>query len=209
MTWARKRRPLRRRIGKVSYYEHHGGWWIYYRDGQKQVRRRLAEDEPTAAAIAAQVNAQVMANAPTPPGRTSNRGQGERPGDGQPPTPFSFTPVSLPDLRERFLEHHEHVLRSSMATVSRYRAATAHLERFARSLSGKPSAHEISVADFVRNLRRLKVAPNGHPHAVRCPLRDKGIRYVLEVCRSLYAFAAKTRRLPPDTENPFSELGAT
>ncbi len=188
MTRARKQKPLRRRIGKVSYYEHHGGWWIYYRDGQKQVRRRVAEDEPTAAACAAQVNAQVMANAPTP---------------------FSFSPVSLPELRERFLEHHEHVLRSSMATVSRYGAATAHLERFARSLTGKPSAHEICVADFVRYLRRLKVAPNGHPHAARRPLRDKGIRYVLEVCRSLYAFAAKTRRLPPYTENPFSELGAT
>ena len=51
----RKRRPRRRRIGKVSYYFHHGSSWGYYLDGQRQVRRRTGQDEKTAKAIAAQV----------------------------------------------------------------------------------------------------------------------------------------------------------
>jgi len=35
----RKRRPRRKRIGKVSCFFHHGSWWIYYLDGMRQVRR--------------------------------------------------------------------------------------------------------------------------------------------------------------------------
>ena len=38
-------------------------------------------------------------------------------------------------------------------------------------------------------------------------LRDKGSRYILEVCRSLYGFAAKKRHLPPYADNPFAGLG--
>ncbi len=57
MTRARKQKPLRRRVGKVSYCQHHGGWWIYYRDGDPQVRRRVADHEQSAAEIAAQLNA--------------------------------------------------------------------------------------------------------------------------------------------------------
>src|SRR5258708_5677742 len=112
----RPRRPKagRKRIGQVSYYRHHGGWHVYYRDGSRQVRRRAWDTEEAAAQIAAQVNAQLAVAAPTL---------------------FSFTPLSVHELRRKFLEHHEHVLRSSLATVSRYRAATQHLENFARAAS--------------------------------------------------------------------------
>jgi hypothetical protein len=70
---ARARKAVRRRLGKVSYYEHHGAWHVYYRDGAKQVRRRAGATESEAAQVAAQVHAQLSISAPTL---------------------FSFTPVS-------------------------------------------------------------------------------------------------------------------
>lgn len=45
---------------------------------------------------------------------------------------MSFEPITGEELRQRWLEHHEHVLRSSVHTVRRYRAATDHLLRFAQ-----------------------------------------------------------------------------
>ena len=98
---------------------------------------------------------------------------------------------------------------SSLATVSRYRAATQHLVNFSMAVAaGSPQpAHELDVEGFVRYLRGVRVAPNGHAHARRRPLRDNGVRYILETCRSLYGYAAKWRHLPPYTDNPFSGLG--
>jgi integrase len=176
----------RRRVGKVSYYFRHGGWHIYYRDGGRQVRRRAGDTEEAAAQIAAQVNAQLSAKAPTL---------------------FAFTPLSIGELRQRFLDYHEHVVRSSLATVRRYSTATKHLENFARAHQPGTSAHELDGDQFVRFLRQLRVAPNGHSHTARRPLRDKGIRFILETCRSLYGFAARKRYLPPYAENPFAGLG--
>lgn len=34
-------------------------------------------------------------------------------------------------------------------------------------------------------------------------LRDKGIKYILETCSTLFNFAARHRHLPPYAENPF------
>ena len=176
----------RQRVGRVSFYFRHGAWHIYYRDGGRQVRRRVGHSEQEASQVAAQVNAQLACSIPTP---------------------FSFTPVSVPELRRRFLEHHELALRSSLATVRRYRAATQHLEDFANQCGRKLMAHDLAVEGFVRYLRTILVAPNGHRHSTRRPLRDKGVRFVLEVCRSLYGFAAKQRHLPPYADNPFAGLG--
>ena len=165
---------------------HHGSWWVYYLDGKRQVRRRTGPDEKVAEQLAAQVNAQLTTAAPTM---------------------FSFAPVTVPELCRRFLDHHEHVLRSSLATIRRYRAALKHFEDFSSHHRGVVSAHEVQADEFVRFLRSIEVAPNGHPHAARRQLRDKGVRYILEVCRSLYGFAAKKRHLPPYAENPFAGLG--
>ena len=46
---------------------------------------------------------------------------------------LSFEPLPIPDLRDRWLEHYEHVLRSSVHTVARYRTATQHLLNFLRA----------------------------------------------------------------------------
>ena len=183
---SRRGKSGRKRVGQVSYYQHHGGWHIYYLDGNRQVRRRAGDTEEVAAQVAAQVNAQLAVAAPTL---------------------FSFTPLSVQELRRKFLEHHEHVVRSSLATVNRYRAATQHLENFARTAAPNSPAHLLDGDQFVRYLRTIRIAPNGHNHSAKRPLRDKGIRFILETCRSLYGFAAKKRHLPPYGENPFAGLG--
>lgn len=175
------RRCTRRRIGRVSAYLHHGAWWIYYRDGSRQVRRRIGDDRDAAERVAAQVNAQLSAAAPTM---------------------FAFTPVSVGELRESFLRHHDQVLRSSVATVRRYSAATQHLAAFGES---RP-AHEISATDFISHLRSLPVSPNGHIHTAKRLLRDKGVRFIAEVCRAMYSYAARQRHLPPYAANPFADL---
>jgi integrase len=175
----------RLRVGKVSVYRHHGAWWLYYREHGRQVRRKLGQARDEAVQVAAQVNAQLAQGAPTL---------------------VAFTPVAVPELRLRFLDYHEEVLRSSLGTVRRYRAATRHLEDFAASQPCPPQAHEVRPDAFAAYLRRIEVAPNGHQNTARRRLRDKGVRFILETCRAMYAYALKRRHLPPYAGNPFSEL---
>jgi integrase len=181
-----KRAPSPRfRVGRISVYPHHGAWWTYYRDGGRPVRRKVAATRGEAEQVAAQVNAQLTSGAPTL---------------------LAFTPIAVPELRRRFLDFHEHSLGSSVGTVRRYRAATQHLEDFVARQARPPLAHEVRPDAFAAYLRAAEVAPNGHPNTARRRLRDKGVRFVLETCRSLYNFARKRRHLPPYAENPFAEL---
>jgi integrase len=113
--------------------------------------------------------------------------------------------VSVTDLRAKFLYHHEHTLRSSLATVSRYGAATQHLENFARIQA--QSAEQISALSFTDYLRGIEVSPNGHSKTFRRRLRDKGVRYILECCRSMYHFGVRHQVLSAAYPNPFSKSG--
>lgn len=181
----RKKSAQRKRVGRVSYYLHHGAWYLYYRDGDRPVRLRVADTEDEAEQIAAQVNAQLASSSPTL---------------------FSFTSVSFSELRQAFLNHHETVVRSSPATIRRYRSASQHLENYFNECRPSDLAHAIRTDHFVAWLRKQKVSPNGHPNTAKRVLRDKGLRFVLEVCRSVYIYAAQQRFLPPYFENPFSKL---
>jgi integrase len=183
---SRKRRVSSRfRVGKVSFYLHHGAWWLYYRDGGQPVRRKVADTRQEAEQVAAQVNAQLTSGAPTL---------------------LSFSPIGVPDLRQQFLDYHEHVLKSSVGTVRRYRAATQHLEDFAGQQPRPPQAHEVRPDAFAAYLRRIEVAPNGHRNSQKRKLRDKGVQFILETCRAMYNYAVKRRHLPPYVGNPFLEL---
>src|SRR5207248_2826096 len=82
----RRAAPPRIRVGRVSLFFHHGNWWLYYRDAGKQVRRKICGKRDEAEQVAAQINAQLTASAPTL---------------------LAFTPISLPDLRQQFLGYHE------------------------------------------------------------------------------------------------------
>ncbi|MBL8793614.1 MAG: tyrosine-type recombinase/integrase [Planctomycetia bacterium] len=170
------------RVGKVSGYLHHGAWWLY--DG-KPVRRKVAINRDDAERLAAQINGQAAAGTPTL---------------------LSFEPISVAELRKQFLEYHELAVKSSMGTVHRYRAATKHLEDFVDQQSRAPQAHQVRPGRFATYLRKIEFAPNGHKNATKRKLRDKGVQFILETCRSMYMFALKNRHLAPYTGNPFSEL---
>ena len=175
------------RVGKVRAYRRGRVWYLCYHDDGRRHRPRVGPDRDAARQLAAQVNAQLEVGAPAA---------------------LSFEPVAIPELRRRWLEHHDQVLRSSVQTIDRYRTATDHLLRF---LEARPVRHASlfrvgHAAEFVGHLRALRVSPNGHANTARRPLLDKGLRYVLECCRALFNYAARRRHLSPYAENPFRAL---
>jgi site-specific recombinase XerD len=175
------------RVGRVQAYLRGRVWYLCYHELGQRHRPRVGPDREAARQLAAQVNAQLAVGAPAA---------------------LSFQPIALPDLRERWLVHHEQVLRSSVQTIHRYRTATDHLLRF---LQQRPARHASQFRaahadDFVRYLRTIRVAANGHPHTAKRPLMDKGVRFILECCRALFNYAARRRHLSPYAANPFSTL---
>ncbi|MDP6153620.1 MAG: hypothetical protein QF785_09610, partial [Phycisphaeraceae bacterium] len=176
------------RVGRVTAYRRGKTWYLCYHDNGVRKRPRVGPDRDAARRLAAQTNAQLELGAPAP---------------------LSFEPVAIDNLRQRWLDYHEHVIKSSLATVRRYAAATRHLlnyvqvEQRVRHASDFRPTH---VEAFAAYLRRIKVAPNGHANAVKKPLRDKGIKFILEICRSMFNYAAKRRHLPPYAENPFASF---
>ena len=175
------------RVGKVQAYLRARVWYLCYHENGQRHRPRVGADREAARQLAAQINSQLEVGAPAA---------------------LSFTPISIPDLRDRWLQHHEEVLRSSVHTISRYRTATDHLLRFLeqRPIRHTSHFHPIHGEEFVRYLRNALVSPNGHAHAAKRPLMDKGLRYILECCRTLFNYAAKRRHLSPYAENPFRTL---
>ncbi len=176
------------RVGRVKVYRRGQVWYLDYHEDGKRHRPRVGTVRPDAKRLAATVNAQLE--------------NGE-------PAATSFESLSLPELRRRWLEHHEHVRRSSLATINRYRTATDHLLRFVAEVKPVKRADQFSdrhAEAFVRYLRQLEVAPNGHANTAKRKLRGKGLKYVLEACRTLFNFAIKRRHLPPYTDNPFTVI---
>jgi integrase len=125
------------------------------------------------------------------------------------PAALSYEPISMPDLRQQWIDHHEHVRRSSVATIRRYRAATEHLLTFVAkncSIRHVCEFHPRQAMEFVHYLRTTRVAPNGHRKARKRPMLDTGIKYILETCCSLFNYAHKNRHLSPYAENPFRTI---
>jgi len=185
----RGRSRSRFRVGKVTVYQRGRSWHVYYRENGATRRVKIGEDRTEAERHAAEVNAQ-LAN-----GLRSS---------------FGFERIRVEELVPRWLERHEFVMRSSMATIKRYRSAIAHFLRFVRKHHPGLAADRLtnSIAeDFVKHLRMTKISPNGHPKATKRLLRDKGIINVLRTCRALMNYAAKQRHLPPYATNPFTEIG--
>lgn len=176
------------RVGRVRADRRGSVWYLSYSQNGRRHRPRVGSDRQAARQLAAQINAQLETGAPSA---------------------LSFEPITIDDLQRRWLEHHEHVLRSSLHTIRRYRTATRHLLTFLEKAHPgcRTSVFGIHHAEeFVRYLRTIKVAPNGHPNARKRPLLDHGLRYILETCRSMFRYALKRRHLSPYAENPFSEL---
>ncbi len=176
------------RVGRVTVYLRSKMWYLRYRENGRRRQVRATTDRNAARQLAAQVNAQLEVGAPAA---------------------TSFEPIALQELRKRWLDHHEHVLRSSVATIDRYRSASEHLLSFVRDVEPVKQASHFRPSHaeaYVRHLRQLLVAPNGHANTERRHLKDKGIKFVLEVSRSMFSFALKRRHLPPYAENPFTTI---
>jgi integrase len=175
------------RVGRVQGYLRGQVWYLCYHEHGRRNRPRAGSNRDAARQLAAQVNAQLEIGAPAA---------------------LSFETIGIPDLRARWLQHHEQVLRSSVQTIERYRTATDHLLRFLqqRPLRYASQFHANHAEEFVRFLRTIKVSPNGHANTAKRPLMDKGLRFVLECCRALFNYAAKRRHLSPYAENPFHTL---
>lgn len=186
-----KRSPLKQpsefRVGRVKAFLRGQVWYLCYFEQGRRRRPRVGPDRDAARQMAAQINGQL---------ETGVRAT------------LSFDSITIPALREQWINNHETVKRSSLQTVNRYRTATEHLMRFLEKTPVKSAAlFQIANAEqFVRYLRGLRVAPNGHPNTRKRPLLDKGIQFILETCRSMFTFAAKRRYLPPYAENPFTAL---
>lgn len=138
----RRRRSSRVRIGRVSVFLHHGSWWLSHRQDGREVRWRVGPDQAAAERLAGELNAQLLSAAPSM---------------------MSFVPVGVPDLVQAFLDHHEGVLGSSIATVARYRTALRHLVDYTAQKSERFRTHVLDASGFVGLLRGRSVAPNGHP----------------------------------------------
>ena len=176
------------RIGRVRAYLRGRVWYLcYYEDGRRY-QPRVGPDRDVARQMAAEINAQLEVGLPSV---------------------LWFQPVSLADLRQRWLDYHEHVLRSSVATVRRYRQATEHLLGFARDVRPVRRVSDFRpchAEEFVRYLRTVQVPVNGPAECRRRPLRDTGMKYILETCSILFNYARKSRHLSPYAENPFHAI---
>jgi len=194
----------RRRIGRVTVYEHHGAWYTYHRHNGRAVRQRVGTSETQAECIASLLNAQLAASSARLP--LSDLVAEIAPEAG---AAFVGTPVdevshrtNVATLRTRFINHHEHVLDSSLSTVARYNSATQHLLDYVERQK-LPSADDLCLTEFVQYLRATEVSPNGHANTARRKLRDKGIKYILETCRSMYRFGQRHDLV---STNPFSDF---
>ena len=138
------------RVGKVLAYLRGKVWYLCYHEHGQRRRPRVGPDREAARQLAAQVNAQLQVGAPAA---------------------LSFEPIGIPELRRRWLEHHEQVLRSSVQTINRYRTATDHLLRFleARPVRYASHFHSSHAEEFVRYLRGLASPPTDTPTRPNVP----------------------------------------
>ena len=154
------------RVGRVRAHRRGRVWYLaYYEHGQRR-QPRVGQDRDVARQMAAEINGQLEVGAPSA---------------------LSFQPISIPDVRQRWLDFHEHVRRSSVHTIRRYRSATEHLLEFVRDerpLARVSDFRSQNAEGFIRFLRMKKVAPNGRKKVRKQTLRDAGIRFIAATCCS-------------------------
>jgi len=177
------------RVGRVTVYARGKTYYLRYFENGKRLQVRGSSNKQAARQLAAQVNAQLETGVPAA---------------------TSFEPISIDQLRQRWLAYHEQVKQSSVSTVARYRTATLHLVQFVETQGNRlkmaSNLTPTMVEAFALWLRTIEVAPNGHQNTAKRKLMDKGVTFILETCRSLFSYAIKHRHLPPYHDNPFAAL---
>lgn len=175
-------------VGRVHAYLRGRIWYLRYTENGQRKQPRVGPDRDHARQMAAEINSQI---------------------ENDLPSSLGFEPITIVELRKRWLDRHEDVRRSSLATINRYRTATEHLIQFLEKdcpVRKVSDFHPQQAEKFVRYLRTLLVAANGHKNSRKRPLRDAGIKYILETCSTMFHYAVKNRHLPPYTDNPFQVI---
>jgi integrase len=122
------------RVGRVRVFRRGQVWYLAYSEQGQRHQPRVGPDRTTARQMAAEINGQLEVGAPSA---------------------LSFQPISISNLRQRWLDHHEHVRRSSIQTIARYRAASEHLLDFIRDVRPLKQAADFRsqhAEEFVRHL---------------------------------------------------------
>ncbi|MGD0090150.1 MAG: phage integrase SAM-like domain-containing protein, partial [Planctomycetota bacterium] len=162
-------------------------FWLSYVESGQPVRRAVGDSLEEAQAAAAQVNAQILQHAPTLLG---------------------FRPISPREYLQQWLDYHEFVAHSAVATIARYRAAAEHFIEYLEERRIK-SLDRITVEvarGYAKYLRTKQVAPNGHSNTKKRLMMDKTVSFCMEVAPTLLNRAAKERHLPPHWQNPFADM---
>ncbi len=126
------------RIGKVRGDLRGSIWYLTYHENGKRLRPRVGADKELARQMADRINSQLESHTHSV---------------------FNFEPIGIDELQKRWLNHHEQVLRSSLQTIRRYRAAINHLINFIdqKGTASKTSQFQPSHAEeFVHYLRTIK-----------------------------------------------------
>jgi hypothetical protein len=118
------------RVGKVRGYLRGRVWYLCYHEHGRRRRPRVGPDREAARQLAAQVNAQVEVDAAAA---------------------LRFEPVTVPELRRRWLDHHEQDRRSSVQTLDRYRTATNHLLRHLEPWPVRHAARRRHLSTYAEN----------------------------------------------------------
>ena len=135
----------RRRVGRVTVYQRSKRFWMYYRHGGQPVRMPVGPQQEEALRVAAKVNAELA--------------------EGAQPS-LQLRPITIDAMVHQWLDQHEHIRRSSLTTVRRYRAAVHHPTDFLETRHGALRADRFNAGmagPFVRYLRGVQVALNGQP----------------------------------------------
>jgi hypothetical protein len=99
-------------VGRVRCFLRGKIWYIRYHEKGKRIQQRVGPVRGETKQLAAEINSQVVCGIPSAVG---------------------FEQIRFDLLRRRWLDHHEDIKRSSLATIARYRSATEHLLQFADS----------------------------------------------------------------------------
>ena len=134
------------RIGKARGDLRGRIWYLTYQENGRRQRPRVGPILKEAKQLASQINSQLELGSPAL---------------------LSFESLHLKDLQQRWFEHHEHVLRSSLQTINRYRTATEHLLRFLDKANAPHTTSHyrtVHAKQFVRYLRTIQVSPRRAPY---------------------------------------------
>jgi integrase len=116
------------RVGKVQACLRGKMWYLCYHENGQRHYPHIGTNREAARQLAAEVHAQIEVGAPAA---------------------LSFEPISVSELRRRWLEHHEQVLRSSIRTIlftpTQERALLEACDDLGRSRTGYQPAFAVSV----------------------------------------------------------------